>query len=182
LQQISGHLIMAFGGGGGSNYVGGFDGSQPIVNQAGARFNTISTKPQAFVKISYQQTSFAYTMEINPSDGGSPSIQKNVQISQSSGPNRVNIVQEGASQAPLMGFSGTILTQSQLEALEMWFDRRVFIKITDDLGREFYGVFSKFTPKRSRRASNFWYHTYDAEFTLSAYRNASGNWVYGRVA
>lgn len=123
-----------------------------------------------------------YVMAVNPNDGGSPTIQKNILMSQTVGPNRVNILQEGTSQAPVIAFSGVVLTQGQLEAMEKWFDRRVFIKLTDDLGREFYGVFSKWTPKRQRRASNFWYHTYDAEFTVSGYKNASGEWVYGRVA
>lgn len=123
-----------------------------------------------------------YTFDINPNDNGAVTIQKNIQMSQTVGPNRVNVLQEGQNQAPILAFSGVILNQQQLEAMELWYDRRVLIKITDDLGREYYGVFSQFTPKRVRRASNFWYHSYDAQFTLSAYKNASGDWLYGRVA
>ena len=102
-------------------------------------------------------------------------------ILQNLGPNRMNLVQEGSSSVPTMAFSGSILTQAHYEALELWFDRRILIKLTDDLGRIFFGVFSAFTPTRTRRAFNFWYHTYTAEFTVTAYYNASGDRVYGRV-
>lgn len=126
-------------------------------------------------------TPYAYTWEVNPNDGGSPEIAKNMTILQNVGPNRINLVMEGQSSVPTLSFSGVILTQTHYETLELWFDRRVMIRLTDDLGRNFYGVFSKFSPKRSRRASNVWYHTYDAEFTVTAYVNASGRRVYGRV-
>lgn len=168
------------GGGGGSNYTGGLDADYPISSARGTQISGANL-PTPSVEVAYVQTNVAYQFEINPNDNGAVSIQKSIMMNQTTGPNRVNILQEGQNQAPLLDFSGVILTQTQLEAMETWYDRRVFIKITDDLGREYYGVFSKFTPKRIRRASNFWYHNYDAEFTLSAYRTASGNWLYGRV-
>jgi hypothetical protein len=124
---------------------------------------------------------YTYVWEINPNDGGSPEIQKNMSILQNVGPNRMNLVMEGQSTVPTIAFTGVILTQTQYEAMELWFDRRVLIKLLDDLGRSFYGVFSKFAPKRQRRGTNFWYHTYDAQFTVTAYVNASGQRVYGRM-
>lgn len=126
-------------------------------------------------------TPYYYQWEINPSDGGSPEVSKNLAISQNVGPNRMNLVQEGQSVIPTLQFSGTILTQQQYETLELWFDRRVLIEMSDDLHRTFYGVFSKFAPKRARRPRNPWYHTYDAEFAVTAYVNASGQRVYGRI-
>lgn len=123
---------------------------------------------------------YTYTWEINPNDGGALSIDKQLLLSQSTGPNRVNIIQEGRSSAPVLDFSGQILTQTHLEAMEIWFSKRILLRIDDDLGRQYFGVFNKFTPKRVRRASNFWYHTYDAEMTVSGYKNTSGQWVYGR--
>lgn len=122
-----------------------------------------------------------YSFEINPNDGGSPEAHKQMTLLQSAGPNRMNLVQEGNTTAPTLSFSGVILEQVQYENLEYWFDRRVLIKLVDDLNRTFYGVFSKFAPKRSRRPNNPWYHTYDAEFTVTAYVNASGRRVYGRL-
>jgi hypothetical protein len=173
--------IFAYGGGGGSNFTGGLSPDYTITSSRGD-YAEKGVRP-AFpnIRVSWAPIGDAYEFEINPNDGGTPSIQKNLAIATNVGPNRVNIVQEGQSQAPTIDFSGVILDQQQLESLESWFDRRAFMKVTDDLGREYYGVFSKFTPKRVRRASNPWYHTYDAEFTASAYKNASGDWIYGRI-
>jgi hypothetical protein len=166
----------AGGGGGGSNGVA--TGITVLANGAGsyAKFHDAP-----MISLEFTEQADRYVMAINPNDGGAISVQKNIMMSQTVGPNRVNILQEGTSQAPLLTFSGVILTQDQLEAMERWYDRRVFIKLTDDLGRQYFGVFSKWAPKRIRRASNFWFHTYEAEFTVSGYKNASGLWVYGRV-
>lgn len=180
--DIATHLIYAFGGGGGSNYVDGLMQNKPMKNEDGVKLNHVSYNPHPHVTIHYQQDPVSWEMDINPDDGGTPSVTKNMLMSQTVGPNRVNIVQEGRSTAPVMTFSGVILTQEHLEAMEEWFDRRTFIKVTDDLGREFYGVFSAWTPHRQRRARNYWYHTYDAQFTLAAYKNSSGSWLYGRVS
>lgn len=129
----------------------------------------------------YQATPDIYYFEINPNDGGSPAVTKQMTLLQSAGPNRMNLVQEGNTVAPTLSFSGVILEQVQYENLELWFDRRALIKLVDDLERTFFGVFSKFTPKRLRRPNNPWYHTYDAEFAVTAYINASGHRVYGRL-
>lgn len=126
-------------------------------------------------------TPYQYQWEINPNDGGSPEITKSLSILQNTGPNRINLVMEGQSTVPTLQFTGVILSQQQYETMEIWFDRRVLIQLVDDLERNFYGVFSKFSPKRSRRAGNPWYHTYDAEFAVTAYVNASGQRVYGRL-
>lgn len=166
----------AGGGGGGSN--GTADGVIVLQNGAGIAALAHDTP---YVSLEFIEQADRYVFEINPNDNGALTIIKSILMTQTTGPNRVNILQEGTNQAPLLDFSGIILTQQQLEAMELWFDRRVFLKVTDDLGREYYGVFSTFTPKRVRHASNFWYHTYDAEFTIAGYRNASGQWVYGRV-
>lgn len=175
---IAGSLPVgdAGGGGGGSNGVA--DGVTIITNGRGSS----GVNPQdAYLTLEYTEEADVYVFEINPNDGGTPGVTKNILMSQNVGPNRVGILQEGQSQAPVMAFSGVILAQAELEALEKWYDRRVLIQMTDDLGRVFYGVFSQFNPKRSRRATNVWYHTYDAQFTLSAYKNASGDWIYGRI-
>lgn len=129
----------------------------------------------------YWNDTDTWTFEVNPNDGGSPAVTKNLLIAQNTSPNRVNIVQEGASNAPTVSFSGVILTQSQYEALESWYSKRILIKVRDDLGRDMYGVFTSFSPKRVRRARNPWYHTYDAGLTLAKYTNASGEDIYGRV-
>lgn len=121
-----------------------------------------------------------YTFHINPNTGGSPQVQKNFNILYNVGPNRGGIIQEGQSSVPTLTFSGVILTQEHYEALETWYDKRILIELVDDLGRTFRGVFSQFTPERTRRAHNPWYHTYSAGFNVYGYRTASGEIRYGR--
>jgi hypothetical protein len=123
---------------------------------------------------------YTYTVAINPNEGGSPTVQKNMTALSNVGPSRGAILQEGQSSAPELTFSGVILTQAHYEALEYWFDKRIAIEITDDLGRKFRGVFSRWEPSRTRRAFNPWYHTYSAGFTVAGYKSASGVVRYGK--
>lgn len=172
---------VVLGGGGGSNDVSGFDQSQSVYSERGSIAYAVSDLRQAILVLSYAHEITDYTFHINPDAGGAVAMDKSIAMSQTLGPNRVNIMQEGNSQTPVLPFSGSILTQQHLEALEDWYDRKVFLKLTDDLGREYYGVFSKLSPRRIRRASNPWYHTFEAEFSVAAYRTASGDWRYGRI-
>lgn len=164
------------GGGGGSNGVA--TGVTVISNGRGGRGYNLELP---YILLEYTEDADVYTFDINPNDGGSPEASKNMTMLQNTGPNRMNLVQEGNSVVPTLTFAGVILAQEQYENLEYWFDRRVLIEMRDDLGRTFYGVFSKFSPKRVRRPYNPWYHTYDAEFAVTAYINASGQRVYGRM-
>lgn len=121
-----------------------------------------------------------YTFEINPNEGGSPTIQKNIAVATNVGPNRGAVLQEGQNTAPILSFSGLIITQTHYEALESWFDKKILLELKDDLGRTFRGVFSSFEPNRIRKPFNPWYHTYSAQFTCFGYKNASGQIRYGR--
>jgi hypothetical protein len=123
---------------------------------------------------------YQYVFEINPNDGGSPVMQKNFNFSHSVGPRRGSIIQEGASEAPRVAFSGIILSREQYYAIEFWYQKRIMLDLTDDLGRTFRGALDSWTPKRSRRSQNFWYHTYDAEFVVYAWSDDTGQPIYGR--
>lgn len=123
---------------------------------------------------------FDWTFDINPNDGGSPNVEKNFNIAMSVGPRQGIILQEGSMAPPAVSFSGVILTQEHYETFETWFVKRVVLDLYDDLERQFRGALSSFHPKRVRKPYNFWYHTYDAEFKAFAYRNATGNVIYGR--
>lgn len=125
------------------------------------------------------QSPWVYTWDINPNSGGTLHMEKNITHHENVGPHRGSIIQEGHNGPLSISFGGTILTQRQLEALEYWFQKKVLIELTDDLGRIFRGVLSSFTPRREYRPYNPYYHKYDAEFKVTAYRNASGTVVFG---
>lgn len=123
---------------------------------------------------------YTYQFDINPNEGGSPGLEKPVTTSQSTGPGGPTIVQEGGLSQITIGFKGVILTQTHYEALEDWFMRRVLLELDDDLGRKFRGVFTKWAPARERRTFNPWFHTYEADFLVMAYKSASNKLIYGR--
>lgn len=124
---------------------------------------------------------WTYTWEINANDGGSLSWQKNFFTAPVVGPRVMPVVQEGGLGAATLDFSGIILTQTQYEAMEYWYSKRVLLLLVDDLYREYVGVFASWQPHRERRASNFWYHSYEATFQVLEYVNASGQKLYGRI-
>lgn len=120
-----------------------------------------------------------YVFEINPNEGGTPTITKQISTNVPMGPNRRTVFSEGRLSITDMNFGGVILTQTQLEAMELWALKRTLLQLDDDLGRTFQGVLSSFSPTRSRRAFNPWYHTFTATFGITAMRNASGAVLYG---
>lgn len=126
-------------------------------------------------------TPYSWTVDINPNEGGSPTVTKTLTVSQNQGPRRGIILQEGHQSVPVLSFSGVMLTQQHYETFELWYSKRILLDLTDDLGRKFRGILNSFAPTRTRRAFNPWFHTYTAEFQATAYTNASGQVIYGRA-
>lgn len=123
-----------------------------------------------------------YTFEVNPNEGGTPSISKQLATNMPLGPGRRSVFSEGRLSVTDMQFGGVILTQTQLEAMEQWFLKRTLIQIDDDLGRTYQGALNSFSASRVRRAFNPWYHTYSASLDVTFMSNASGVVLYGLFA
>lgn len=123
---------------------------------------------------------YTYTFHLNPDEMSGPGGSKAMNIARSSGPANNPILQEGGMDAPTIDWSGVILEQEHYEKFEEWFTRRAMLELEDDLGRTFRGVLTSFTPERQRKPNRPWYHRYSATFTIWAYKNASGNEIYGR--
>ena len=121
-----------------------------------------------------------YVLAINPDEGGSPQLSKQMAVTSNTGPGRAPIIQEGQTDPLSISFSGAILSREHYEALEYWADKRILLEVTDDLGRVFRAALAGFTPERTRRAFNPWFHRYTAELRVFSYVNASGRPVYGR--
>lgn len=102
-----------------------------------------------------------YTFEINPNTGGTPSYAKTLSTSSTVAPGGKTLIFEGADQVPKFEFSGTILTEAHFNAFVEWWDKRRQIRITDDLGREFWVYIESFTPTRVRAVHHPWKHTYN---------------------
>jgi hypothetical protein len=91
-----------------------------------------------------------YEFEINPKEGGSPQYKKHINYQNTSAPNGKTLVFEGRDEPQVMTFTGTILTQTQYDAMVTWFNKRHQIQITDDLQRTFTIYIMTFEPKRER--------------------------------
>jgi hypothetical protein len=111
----------------------------------------------------------SYVFEINPNDGGSPDFQKNFSYANTSAADGKTLIYEGRDKAQKFDFSGVILSQAHYDAFVEWWDKRYQVKITDDLGREFYVIIESFTPTRKRSALYPWKHDFKVSATIVNY-------------
>ncbi len=107
-----------------------------------------------------------YTFDINPAEGGSPALNKTITYKNTSAPDGKTLVFQGRNQPQVMEFSGTILNQSQYDAMIEWFNKVHQIKITDDLSREYWIVIESFDPKRERASHYPYKHSYTVRATI----------------
>jgi hypothetical protein len=121
-----------------------------------------------------------YTFHINPNEMNGPIGEKAMNILTSSGPTGGAIIQEGKMTLPSLDFSGIILEKDHMDKMEEWFRKRVLLDLTDDLGRQFRGVFSSLSATRPYSSSNFYRHQYQASFQIWSYVNGDGTLIYGR--
>lgn len=108
----------------------------------------------------------SWTVPINPNEGGSPGLQRNIQYQSTCAPDGKVVTFEGRDLPQTLEFSGVILTQEHLDLFVTWFEKRYQLSLTDDLGRQYMIVFDTFTPKRERAHSYPWKHSYTASATI----------------
>ncbi|NBR22234.1 MAG: hypothetical protein EBU08_00285 [Micrococcales bacterium] len=104
-----------------------------------------------------------YEWEINPKDGGYPNRSKALVYESTAAPNGQTLAYEGREAPASMSFSGVILTEQHFDTLTSWYLKRNQIKLTDDLGREFWIYIKSFNPTRVRSAKYPWRHNYTIE-------------------
>lgn len=107
-----------------------------------------------------------YTFEVNPDEGGSPTMAKTVTYQNTAAPDGKTLVFEGRDQPPMIRFSGKILTEDQYDAMMEWFSKRHQIEMTDDLERSYWVYITSFNPTRIRARSHPWKHSYEVEATI----------------
>lgn len=111
-------------------------------------------------------TTETYTFEINPNDGGTPAYVKHVTYVNTTAPDGKALMFEGAREAQVLEFAGTILYETQMTAMRTWWDKEHQLLLTDDLGRQFHIIITDFTPKRVRNAQRPWKHTFTVKATV----------------
>jgi len=113
-----------------------------------------------------QAASTSYTFAINPDAGGTPDYKKKMTYQNTTAPNGKTLIFEGSREVRTLEWSGTIIEQAHLEALQTWWDKERQILLTDDLGRQFWIFITEFTPKRVRNSQRPWKHTYSMKATI----------------
>lgn len=103
-----------------------------------------------------------YTFDLNPKEGGSPATRRNVTSTPVTAPDGKTLVFVSSDLPKQLEWSGPILEQDHFEALEEWADKNRQIRLTDDLGREFWIVITEFVPTRKPTLHHPWRHDYRA--------------------
>lgn len=109
-------------------------------------------------------TSETYEFEINPSEGGSPSLEKNMTYTNTAAPEGRALAFEGRPNVQTSQFKGTILTEEHYNAMMYWFGVKNQINMTDDLGRTQSIYITKFDPQRVRAVQHPWKHSYTVSY------------------
>lgn len=110
--------------------------------------------------------STTYSFPINPKDDGSLQYEKQITYKNTSAPVGKTLIYEGQDQPKATSFSGTILSQTQYEAMVLWFTKRHQIQVVDDLGRTFMIYITAFKPSRKLSRTYPWRHDYTVEYTI----------------
>jgi hypothetical protein len=103
------------------------------------------------------------TFPINPAEGFLPEREKTFTMEHTTAPNGKFIAFEGPETSIAFNFSGTFLEESSYDFMISWFNKKYQLRLTDDLGNEYWVYLKKFSPKRRRSSNYTWAFTYDAE-------------------
>lgn len=105
-------------------------------------------------------TTTTVTFAMNPNDGGSPPLKKNMTYQATAAPSGRTLAFQGRQEAQTLDLSGTLLFEADYQFFLDWWDTQNQMLLTDDLGRQYWVVITEFTPKRVRAASHPWKHSY----------------------
>ena len=111
-------------------------------------------------------TPTVYEFEMNPDAGGTPQYAKNTTYMVTAAPDGNAIIFEGRDTIREISISGTILTQTHLNSLKEWYDKRHQIYMTDDLSRQFTVYILSFETERERSALYPWKHSYTMRLAI----------------
>lgn len=107
-----------------------------------------------------------WTFNINPREGGSPSYAKTVGYQNTTAPGGRVLIYEGQDQVQTLEWSGAILEQEHYDKYVEWWRKRRQIKLTDDLGRQYWIYITSFKPARKRSRDRRWRHDYTVSATI----------------
>jgi hypothetical protein len=111
-------------------------------------------------------TNTTYSFEINPNAGGSPGRSRKLTYTPTASAQGKTLAFEGRADPQRCDFSGVVLTEAQYNAFDTWAQISNQVRITDDLGRQFWIVIESWLPKRERARHYPWKHSYEAKAVI----------------
>lgn len=107
-----------------------------------------------------------YLFDINPNEGGSPTYTRKINKQGTVAPDGEPVLSEGQAPMKESSASGVLRTRAQYAAFKVWAEKRTIIEITDDLGRVMVSILEEFEPRRVRKTSTPWYHTFTLRWSI----------------
>jgi hypothetical protein len=109
-------------------------------------------------------TTISYSFDIDPDSFTIKSQQKAINTTATSAGQRQ--LSEGRSVPPVLSWSGTIMTESDLNKWREIASIRHQVRLTDDLGKIYWIYITSFRPNRQLKRYVPWFHTYSVEATI----------------
>lgn len=104
-----------------------------------------------------------YTFEINPSHGGIVSFKKLLIYNVYAAADGSLVALEGRQPLVDFQFVGDVLSQAQFTALELWYQKRNRVVVTDDLGQTFNVYIHSLAWTRKPSTNYPWFHSYTCD-------------------
>lgn len=108
-------------------------------------------------------TDVTLTFPMNPREGSLPSFEAAITQQATVGTDGMVLLFEGREQAQMLPFSGWVLTNQHYQFLVDWFKLKRQVRVTDDLGNQFWLYLTRFQPQRKRSINFDWLIEYEAE-------------------
>lgn len=101
---------------------------------------------------------------INPAESFLPNREKEFSIQQTTQGKLIAF--EGNEKPVEFNFSGTFLDEASYNFMTTWFNKRYQLRLTDDLGKQYWIYLKTFSPERKRSSNYRWAFKYSAQATV----------------
>lgn len=107
-----------------------------------------------------------FVFTFNPSEVSLPSYEKNITSRQTTASDGKAILFESQANVLEIGFNGVLFEESDYDWFLTWFNKKYQVKLTDDLGNEFWCYLTSFSSDRRRSFHHDWCMDYKAKAVI----------------
>lgn len=117
--------------------------------------------PPGRVSWKFYDGATTYNLPVNPNAASTPKRKRTLTYQATAAGNQIKY--EGRSSPNIINFSGDILNEAQFRSFQVWTRKRKQVRITDDLGQNFWVYFKSFSPSRQKAQEYNWMMSYSVE-------------------